>query len=210
IKLLDLNSLKSKSLLKEELWGLYSSQPTFSPNDEYIVFTAFRNFETDIFLYNLKSGKTVNITNSGTTEGDPRWSADGKYLFFTANRTKPDFPTGNYGTTIFRLPMQKYDTPFRSNQVDKLFSADSISKNSKSKPGTAKPPREIVSDFQDMYKRWEQVSPSKGSQGLPYVFSKIDSSSGNSIYTVLYISTHDGKGPNIWKTVFKPFSKPKT
>ncbi|MCP5102150.1 MAG: peptidase S41, partial [bacterium] len=74
VKTMDLNTSKSKTIADEEIWGFYNSWPSFSPDDEYIMFNAYRNFETDIFLHRLKSGKTINLTDSGITETDPCWS----------------------------------------------------------------------------------------------------------------------------------------
>ena len=54
--------------MKDEIWAFQNSDPGFSPNDEYILFTAKRNFEEDIFVYNIKENKTTNLTNTGITE----------------------------------------------------------------------------------------------------------------------------------------------
>ena len=54
-----------------------------SPNGEYVVYNAHRNFESDIFVYGINSGKTLNLTNSGVSESEPFWSPDGKYIYFS-------------------------------------------------------------------------------------------------------------------------------
>ena len=62
VKLIDLKTMESKTIVKDEIWGFQNSGPGFSPNDEYIFFTARRNFEQDIFLYNTKDKKHLNLT----------------------------------------------------------------------------------------------------------------------------------------------------
>jgi Tol biopolymer transport system component len=74
--------MESKTLVKDEIWAFQNSDPGFSPNDEYVCFTAIRNFEQDIFIHNLKDNKTINLTNTGVTESSPVWSPDGKYIYF--------------------------------------------------------------------------------------------------------------------------------
>ena len=80
VRLLDLKTLQSKTIVKDELWAFQNSDPGFSPNDEYVLFTAKRNFEEDIFIHHIKNNKTTNLTNTGVTESGPIWSPDGKYI----------------------------------------------------------------------------------------------------------------------------------
>lgn len=54
VRLLDLKSLKSSTIVKDEIWAFQNSKPSFSPNDEYVLFSAKRNFELDIFIHNIK------------------------------------------------------------------------------------------------------------------------------------------------------------
>ena len=65
VRLLDLKTLQSKTIVKDELWAFQNSDPGFSPNDEYVLFTAIRNFEQDIFIHHIKNNKTTNILNYG-------------------------------------------------------------------------------------------------------------------------------------------------
>lgn len=95
VMMMDLKDFSSKKIAEDELWGFYNSTPCFSPDDKYVVFTAYRNFEQDIFVHDLAAGKTINITDSGVTESNPFWSPDGKYLFFEADRLKPQYPRGD-------------------------------------------------------------------------------------------------------------------
>ena len=51
------------------------------------MFTAKRNFEEDIYVYNIKENTTTNITNTDITESDPIWSPDGHWLLFNIVNT---------------------------------------------------------------------------------------------------------------------------
>src|SRR5690606_1426590 len=50
VRLMDLNSFKSTAIVKDEIWAFQNSAPSFSPDGAYILFTAIRNFEQDIFV----------------------------------------------------------------------------------------------------------------------------------------------------------------
>jgi tricorn protease len=212
LKVMDLKTFKTKTLVTDEFWAYDNSQPYFSPNGKYIVFTAYRNFEEDIFLHHLESGETFNLTTSGISETYPFWSPDGKYLYFTSNRFRPAYPRGGNDSKIYRVPFHKYTKPFKSDEFDKLFIEDKpketeavkskeSDKTAKSKT-TEKPLFSI--DFAELTRHWHQVSPRGGTQGVPYVISKKDET------IVLYLSNHDGQPFNLWKTTIKPFEKEKT
>jgi tricorn protease len=208
MRLLDIAALKSETISRDEFWGFYNDQPRFSPDDNYIAFSAYRNFEKDILIYNVKDKKVLNISDSGITESEPFWSPDGKYLYFSADRYTPSFPTGTQNSRIYRLPLEKLDREFRSNEFDKLFiekkeAANDKTSKGKKKAALEKPPAVII-DFMEMLKRWELVSPDSGQQFSPYIIKQKEDT------FALYISNHDGEKPSLWKTTFKPFEKPST
>ena len=62
LRVMDLKSMQSSLAVKDEFWAFQVSKPSFSPNDEYILYTAKRNFEEDIFIYNIKQKKSTNLT----------------------------------------------------------------------------------------------------------------------------------------------------
>jgi tricorn protease len=125
---MDLGSLKSQTVVKDEIWGFQNSSPSFSPDGNYLLFTAMRNFEQDIFVHNLKTGQTTNLTNTGVSETNPYWSPDGKYIYFASNRTKPSYPTGMQNSSIFRMALTNFDQPYRSAKFDELFAQPAIKK----------------------------------------------------------------------------------
>ncbi len=229
VRIMELKDFQSRTILQDELWGFDSSTPRFSPDGRYVAFTVFRNFEQDILIHHVADGKTINLTDTGVTEADPCWSPDGKDLYFTANRREPLYPRGGADMRIWRLPLEKFDTAFRSEEFDKLFTEEKkdTSKEDKTntaatapkdgattppadaaKPADAKAPEKpkvtVTINLDDLLERWQRVSPDAGRQVTPYVLQKDEET------TVLYLSNHDGEAYNVWKTVRKPFDPPKT
>ncbi|MEN8222193.1 MAG: S41 family peptidase [Acidobacteriota bacterium] len=205
IKVLDLKSFKTEIVAEDELWGFYNSTPRFSPDDKFIVFTAYRNFEQDIILYDLRNKKKINITNSGVTESRPFWSPDGKYLFFEADRFKPQYPRGGIASKIYALPLMRFSDKFRSDKWDELFKKEiKAEKGKKDKIKKPAPAINVSIDYDRMEKRWEQISPSSGSQSGPVVYKD-----GEKLI-VLYVSDHEGGGYHLYKTTMDPFKKLET
>ncbi|MBX7150676.1 PDZ domain-containing protein [bacterium] len=201
LRLLDLKSKKNETLVKDEFWAIQNANPYFSPDEKYLVYSPYRNFEHEIFIYDLQKRTAVNITNSGVTETNPYWSPDGKYLYFSSNRLKPRYPFGTQSSKIYRIPLEKFDDVFKSDKYDELFAKQ---EKADDKKDDKKPSVVVAIDFKDMMDRIEQVSPNAGTQDVPVVYTK------DADAVVLYISDHDGGNQFIWKTLYKPFEAPKT
>lgn len=200
VRLLDLKTLQSKTIVKDELWAFQNSDPGFSPNDEYIVFTARRNFEEDILVHHIKNNKTINLTNSGVTENSPVWSPDGKYIYFVSQRLKPSYPFGMANAKVYRISLEKMDEPYRLDKYNELFKEE----KKDAKTANADSGKVITIDTDLIMERLEQISPSFGTQYLINVFQKGEKT------TVLYISNHAEGRYAVWKTVLEPFESPKT
>jgi tricorn protease len=216
LKLLDLKTMEIKLVVKDEFWAIQNSSPSFSPNEQYVLFTAMRNFEQDILVHDIKANKTLNLTNTGVTETGPLWSPDGKYIYFTSDRVNPSYPSGMPNSHVYRVALNHYDTPFRSEKFDELFKEDKpvappvvdkkatdTAKKPEVKP-TPKPPVLITINTQKILDRVELVSPSFGSQYLASVYAK-----GDKTY-VFYSSTHEGARPSMYRTIIEPFEANKT
>jgi tricorn protease len=211
VKMIDLKTMENKSIAKDEIWGFQNSSPGFSPNDEYIFFTARRNFEQDIFLYNTKDKKVLNLTNTGITEADPLWSPDGKFIFFESSRLRPYYPLGLQNPRVYRLALEKMDEPYRLDKYSELFKEPTTPTDTTAKKDTAKkmipavsPATALTIDMENIMERLDPVSPPFGSQYLQYVYGKGEKT------TVFYTSDH-GEGRNaLWKTIVEPFENNKT
>lgn len=197
VAMMDLESFQFETLLEEELWAFRNRSLMFSPDDRYLSFNVHRNFEQDIVLYDLRENEAINITQSGVSESQPFWSADGKYLYLTSDRVQPSYPRGNISPDIYRIPFDRYREPFRSERFDKLFNDDNNDESTN---------EEVIVDinFTDLHRRWEKITSFDGRQHSPFVITEDDK------HTILYISDHDGSGAHIWKTVIEPFESPTT
>ena len=203
VRLLDLKTLQGKTIVKDEIWAFQNSDPGFSPNDEYVLFTAKKSFEEDIFVYNIKQNKTTNLTNTGVTETGPIWSGDGKHIYFTSQRLRPSYPFGMANAKVYRLPLEKLDEPYRLDKYNELFKEEKkdTTKKAAAVDSTTK---DIVIDLDLIMERLEQVSTALGAQFLQAVYQKGEKT------TVLYTSNHGEGRAALWKTVIEPFEANKT
>jgi|SRR5690554_81721 len=208
VRLMDLKTLKSKTIVTDEIWGFQNSAPSFSPDGKYVLFTAMRDFEQDVFIHNIKDSKTINLTNTGVSEANPSWSPDGKYIYFTSNRTTPSYPFGMQDASIYRLALDWYSEDFTKEGFDKLFEEkkeeEKDTKKKDDKKDTKEPKPVVKVNLKDLRDRVESVSNRFGTQNNPKVFSDGD----NTI--VFYNSNEDGGKYNLYKKVYKPFKEPET
>ncbi len=209
LRLLDLESLDSKVLTEEELWGFYNDTPLFAPDDRHIVFTAYRDFERDILLYDLQSGTTRNLTQTGVTEAAPHWSPDGKYLYLVSNPTRPSYPFGLDDPNLYRLALQPYDEPYRSEKFAELFEEEKEANEDEEKEADGEKSKavekpEIRIDEERLMERLESVGPTFGSQQIVHVSQK------DEVTTLLFNSNHEGGKYRLYKTVLQPFESTET
>jgi Tol biopolymer transport system component/C-terminal processing protease CtpA/Prc len=203
VKLLDLKTMQPKTIVKEEIWGFQNSDPGFSPDGEYVLFTAIRNFEQDIFVHNIKENKTINLTNTGVTESGPIWSSDGKYILFTSQRLKASYPFGMQNARVYRMPLENIDEPYRMDKFNELFKEEKKDTTKKAAPATDSL-KSITIDTDLIMERLDQITPSLGAQFLQAVYQKGEKT------TVLYTSNHGEAKNALWKTIIEPFEERKS
>lgn len=213
LRLIDLNTFKSTTVVKDEFWDLYAGLASFSPDDSYLLYNAYRNFESDIFTYHIPSKKIINLTKTGVSESAPIWSPDGKYVFFHSNLTSPSFPRGNSTTHIYRMALDKYEPPFKMDKFDSLWDEkDKKEDNNKSekdkkkddKKETKKDKITITINENGLMDRLDLIGPRFGRQGGTDIIFKDETT------YVYYYSNHDKGTPNLWRTAIKPFEENKT
>ncbi|WHT38019.1 hypothetical protein QNH98_13005 [Myroides sp. mNGS23_01] len=73
------------------------------------------------------------MTNTGVSETNPVWSPSGKYIYFTSDRLNPSYPMGMQNASIYRLALDWYTEPFKSDEFDQLFTVKKEEKNESKK-----------------------------------------------------------------------------
>ncbi|MDW7692106.1 S41 family peptidase [Flammeovirgaceae bacterium SG7u.111] len=220
IRMMDLETMASETLLKEEMWDMYAPMPYLSPDGKYVLFSPIRNFEREIFVYHIPTKTKTNLTKTGVAESDPFWGPEGKYIYYVSNRTQPSYPFGMQDARVYRMALTELENPYRSDKFEELFEekeekGDDEDADDKKKKGKKdkdakeekeekKPELVIKISEEGIMERVQRVSPNFGSQGAPYVIKKDDK------IHVLYGSNHDERKYAIWNTTYEEFEKTKT
>lgn len=204
VRVMDLKSFESKTIVKDEIWAFQNSSPSFSPNGEYVLFTAIRNFEQDIFVHHLSDNKTINITKTGVSETSPVWSPDGKYLYYTSNPVKPSYPFGMQDASVYELKLDHFDDPYKMAGFEALFAEKSTDTTKNSKNGAANNEILIRINTENIRNRVNRLSPAFGTQMGPDVFKK-----GDKEY-VYFRSNHEGGRMATYRVTKENFEVNKT
>lgn len=148
-----------------EFWSFEGYDLSFSYDDNYLAFDAMHMFEPDIFVLNLNEGDLKNLTHSASVEQRPLFTPDGKYMYILGNPLATSYPRGarNY---LIKLPLRKYDSPYKSKAVDDLF------KDPKNAP---KKDSSVVIDFENVHERMSRVE-NEGYQSNSYIYAAKDKS----------------------------------
>lgn len=210
VRLMDMETLESTLLFKDELWGLYNAFPTWAPDDKHIALNVMRNFETEIMVYNLETKKQTNLSNTAVSENSPFWSADGKYLYFHSNLTKPSYPYGLQNPDLFKMPLEKFDSPFKSDKFDELFEEEEEEKEEEESDDKEEDKEEekekvvVNIDSERIMERIERIGSTFGSQFGMIAVKNEDKE------IVLFSSNHDEGKFTLYKWEKAPFEDAET
>src|SRR4029453_18383925 len=86
LMLFDRESKKEKALTQAPAFPRFSN-PRFSPDGSKIAVSAWMNGDRDIYIYDLNGKVERQLTNDKAIDNEPRWSADGKAVYFTSDRS---------------------------------------------------------------------------------------------------------------------------
>ncbi len=207
VRMMDLETLESTLLFKDELWGLYNAFPTWSPDDKHIALNVMRNFETEIVIYNVETKEKTNLSNTAVSENSPFWSADGKYLYFHSNLTKPSYPYGLQNPDLFKMPLEKFDSPFKSDKFDELFAEEEEEDKEESDEDEKEEEAEkvvVTIDKERIMERTERIGSAFGSQ---YGMIAVENEDKE---IVLFASNHDEGKFALYKWEKEPFKDAET
>ncbi len=162
INILNIKSSQVEKIIEDEFW-FRGAQPYFSPDGNFILYTAFRNFEPDIMIYDIKLKRSFNLTNTGVPENNPVWSPDGKYIYVSAERYFPSYPRGKGTDKIYRIPLYRFAKDFKSDEYERLFD--------KNRKDTT---IDIKFELDNISERWETVFKKEGEHYYPIIFKDED------------------------------------
>jgi tricorn protease len=91
IDVIDLETKKAKNLVPPARNYSYSDGDVtyqWSPDSKWLAFTyiAKKRWTQDVGVVDVESGQIADLTESGYEEWQPRWSGDGRTLFFASDR----------------------------------------------------------------------------------------------------------------------------
>ncbi len=88
---------KSKITEEIELGDIASfSNPEWSPDGRYIVFSGLVNGTGDLYLYDLRDEHTERLTYDSHSNIHPSWSPDGNFIVFSTEKIKQREPAKKY------------------------------------------------------------------------------------------------------------------
>ncbi|RYZ20190.1 MAG: hypothetical protein EOO16_17555 [Chitinophagaceae bacterium] len=78
----------------------YDAEATLSPDGRRMVFTSMRDGDLDLYVLDLKTGKTARITRTLGYDGGAWFSRDGKQIVWRASRPKTEAEVSEYKSLL--------------------------------------------------------------------------------------------------------------
>lgn len=90
LMVIDVASGKIEKYKWNDLEGVFGG--SFSPDGESIAFSGIRYGQSDVYVFNLKSGKRYKVTNDIFSDSRPAFSPDGQWIAFVSDRGSAEIP----------------------------------------------------------------------------------------------------------------------
>ncbi len=85
LRYINVETKKIKDVLQSKVWEIRDY--SWSPDSKWIVYTnPEEKVMNKIYLYSLEKDKSFEVTDGWYSANSPKFSSDGKYLFFVSNR----------------------------------------------------------------------------------------------------------------------------
>ena len=143
----------------------------WSPDGKYVAYAARKgNLTTNIYLCDVATGASVNLTKLNADHGTPRFTPDGRYLLFSSDRN---------GGGIYALPLKLEDA--RDTELDLKYS----------KPTG---PVKVEIDFDEIETRMRKIV-SQSTEGN----IRVDSTNGDLYFLAggdIWKASYSGEGVN--------------
>ena len=155
LKYVDINTQQVTLVCQSKTWEI--SDYTWSPDSKWIAYVdrTLQNTMSQIFIYNLTNKITASVTSSWYSSGNPCFSKDGKYLFFTSDRDfNPIYSNTEWNhayvdmSKIYFVTLQK-ESPNPLAPVNKAI----LSNDEDTTKKKIKTPASIRIDFNNIYNR---------------------------------------------------------
>lgn len=186
LQLLNAKTLKCTEIARNEFW-YFNDAPSFSHDGQRLLYTAYNQFEPDIYVYDLTTRQTHRITKNGTAENTPVWDATGTALYFSANRAVPSFPRGLMQSELYRLPLTQGPARLTHGEdFNALFEADN---SNDKRPQTGNAP--FAFDPSRLNDRWEHIATPAACVGMLQSLLHRDS------LRVLFSYTYEPHSPSV-------------
>lgn len=177
---------KNKKYVRES-WNMKDIQ--WSPDGNYIAFSWMdNNFNQDVYVYWLKQDKVFNISMHPDDDHTPRWSPDGRFLYFLSKRA-------DNNTDIWRVALSKQWFDMSEDEWKELLEKeeDDDDEENKEKKEAVQP---IFIDFKEIHLRMTHLTRLLGEEqelvltgdGKNIIFSA-ENDEGSGIYSIQW----DGK-----------------
>ncbi|MFC2117435.1 TolB family protein [Bacteroidota bacterium] len=105
---LDLESMQIKEIIGDQV----CFHPCPSHDGRKIVFTSYKTGNSDIFIFDLDTGKTVQVTFNQKTDHHPIWSHDQEKIIFESNRS------GNFDIYEYNINEKKIKPLIETPEFD--------------------------------------------------------------------------------------------
>jgi len=113
--------IQKMNVAKEtELAGIPAfTNPSWSPDGNFIAVTGMKNGVSDIYLYNPKNETIIKLTDDVYGNLQPSWSPDGKYLAYVTDQPLPG-QTFTFRHTFYNIGIINVNNP-SDNRLIELF-----------------------------------------------------------------------------------------